>query len=65
MNLFQHILVNAMILLQVPMADQFRADGKIYVVLGVILILMIGFFVFLYSTDRRVRRLEEKEGKKK
>jgi hypothetical protein len=54
-----------MILLQVPMADQFRADGKIYVVLGVILILMIGFFVFLFRTDRRVRRLEEKEGKKK
>ncbi len=63
-NLLQMILVSFFSLLQIPMADQFRQEGKIYVVVGVILILLVGFFVFLFRTERRIKKLEEKEDKK-
>ena len=43
----------------VKMADQFRADGKIYVVVGVILILLIGLFIYLYQIERKVKKLEK------
>lgn len=33
-------------------------DGKIFVVLGVVLIIWIGLLTFLFSTDRRLRSLE-------
>lgn len=33
-------------------------DGKIFVVLGVVLIIWIGLLAFLFSTDRRLRSLE-------
>lgn len=44
----------------VEMADVFRQNGKIYVVVGVIVIIFIGLFVYLISLDRKVRRLEKK-----
>lgn len=47
------------ILLQIPMADEFRADGKIYVVLGIVLILLIGFFLYLVRIDRKIKKLED------
>ncbi|MFT6883144.1 MAG: Ca2+/Na+ antiporter [Marinoscillum sp.] len=50
-------LITAM-LLQIPMADSFRADGKIYVVLGIILILLFGFFAYLIRIDRKIKRIE-------
>lgn len=43
----------------VPMADQFRADGKIYVVVAVILIILIGLFAYLIRIDRKISRLEK------
>ncbi len=43
---------------QIEMADAFRADGKIYVVIAVILILLVGFFIYLILIDRKVTRLE-------
>ena len=44
---------------EVEMADQFRANGKIYVVVGVILILLIGLFIYLFRIERKVKKLEE------
>lgn len=41
--------------------DFMRADGKIMVVVAVILIIMTGFFVYLISVDKKVTKLE-KEG---
>lgn len=41
------------------MADEFRADGKIYVVLGIVLILLIGFFLYLVRIDRKIKKLED------
>ena len=42
----------------VAMADKFRADGKIYVVVFVLLIVFIGIAVYLFMMDRKVSRLE-------
>lgn len=55
MILIQHIL------LQVPMADTFRSEGKIYVVVAVILVLLLGLFYYLYRMDRRLKDLENKK----
>jgi uncharacterized membrane protein YcjF (UPF0283 family) len=44
----------------VEMADQFRADGKIYVVIAVIGTLLIGFFVYLIIMDKKLSRLEKR-----
>ena len=44
---------------QVEMADQFRADGKIYVLTGIILIILLGTVVYLIIIDRKVSRLEK------
>ncbi len=48
---------------EVEMADTMRANGKIYVVVGIILIVLIGFIAYLFMLDRKLDRLE-KEFKK-
>jgi hypothetical protein len=42
------------------MADAFRADGKIYVVITVIVMIFVSIAVFLYVLERKVTRLERK-----
>lgn len=44
---------------QVEMADNFRGEGKIYIVIGVILIILSGFFVLLFRLDKRTKKLEK------
>lgn len=49
---------------EIEMADKFRSDGKIYVVVGIILIILIGLFVYLFSLDRKITKIEkETKGK--
>ena len=43
----------------VEMADQFRQEGKIYVVLAVIAIILIVFFFLLFRVDRKIKDLED------
>lgn len=43
----------------VEMADGFRADGKIHVVIGVIAVILIGIFGYLYVLDKKLERLEK------
>lgn len=43
----------------VEMADTMRSNGKIYVVVGIILIILAGLFVYLFSLDKKVSRLEK------
>lgn len=43
-----------------PMADTLRADGKIWVVVSTVLVMLIGFFAYLISVDGRLRKLEKK-----
>ena len=40
------------------MADAFRADGKIYVVVAVVAVVLAGLLFFLISLDRKLTRLE-------
>lgn len=43
---------------QVEMADRLRADGKIYVVVAIILVILTGFILYLVLLDRKVKKLE-------
>lgn len=45
------------------MAETFRSEGKIYVVLAVIGIILIGLFMLLFLLERRLKKLEEKPSK--
>lgn len=42
----------------IEMADQMRAEGKIYVVVAVVLTILIGLIVYLVSLDRKLKKLE-------
>ena len=41
------------------MADAMRANGKIYVVVVVCLIILIGLFLYVVRVDRKISRLEK------
>ncbi|AWW33133.1 CcmD family protein [Echinicola strongylocentroti] len=43
----------------VDMADEMRSNGKIYVLVGVIGIVMGGILVYLIGTDKKLSRLEK------
>jgi CcmD family protein len=44
---------------QVPMADTMRSEGKIYVVVSIILMILLGLFGYLFMMDRKVTKLEK------
>jgi hypothetical protein len=44
----------------VEMADKFRADGKIYVVVAVILLILFAMILYLFRLDRKIKKLEDK-----
>jgi CcmD family protein len=48
----------------IEMADQFRADGKIYVVISVVLLILIGLFIYLFNLGKKITRLEKEISKK-
>jgi hypothetical protein len=41
------------------MADEFRASGKIYVVVTVAAIVLFGLILYLVMIDRKVKKLEK------
>jgi hypothetical protein len=43
----------------VDMADELRSSGKIYVVVGVLVIILAGLILYLISIDRKVSKLEK------
>ena len=45
--------------IDIEMADQFRADGKIYVVIAVVSVVLIGLFAYLFRLERKVTELEK------
>lgn len=45
---------------EVEMADAMRNDGKIYIVVVVILIILLGLLVYLFTMDKRLKKLEKK-----
>jgi phosphoglycerol transferase MdoB-like AlkP superfamily enzyme len=50
---------------QVEMADQLRAEGKIYVVVTIILIVLAGLIFYLFLLDKKVKKLEKLVSDKK
>jgi len=49
---------------QVEMADAFREDGKIYVVVAVVLVILLGLLLYVFLVDRKVTRLENEVNKR-
>jgi len=47
----------------IEMADQFRADGKIYVVISVVLLILVGLFIYLFNLGNKITRLEKEVSK--
>jgi hypothetical protein len=41
------------------MADALRSNGKIYVVVTVLVIILIGLFLYLVNTDKKISRIEK------
>ena len=44
----------------VEMADTMRSEGKIYVVVAVLVLILTGLIAMLLNTDRKVKNLEDK-----
>jgi len=44
---------------KVEMADRFRADGKIYVVVAVLTLILLGLILYVARLDRKIGRLEK------
>jgi CcmD family protein len=45
---------------EVEMADTMRSEGKIYVVVAILSVILIGLIVYLVSIDRKATRLEKR-----
>ncbi|NBA88761.1 CcmD family protein [Emticicia sp. CRIBPO] len=54
-----NLFLNLLFLQDVEMADTFRSDGKIYVVVIVISIVLAGLFIYLWTLDRKISKLEK------
>jgi hypothetical protein len=44
----------------IEMADSLRSNGKIYVVVICILIILIGLIAYLFKLDNRLKKIEKK-----
>jgi CcmD family protein len=74
MKKFSRILIIGLMLLSnlsafsqsegVEMADSFRADGKIYVVVAIILVVLLGLVGYLFLLDRKLTKIEKQLGSK-
>ncbi len=43
----------------VEMADSLRSNGKIYVVVICIVIILVGLLAYLFSIDKRLKKIEK------
>lgn len=48
----------------VEMADKLRSDGKIYVVVACIVIILLGLLAYLFSIDKRLKKIEKENSPK-
>jgi hypothetical protein len=49
---------------EVEMADTMRSEGKIYVVVAILTVILLGLVTYLITIDRKVARLEKKLNEK-
>ncbi|MET4081666.1 CcmD family protein [Pedobacter sp. UYP30] len=45
----------------IEMADRLRENGKIYVVVICVTIILIGLLLYLFSLDRRLKKIEKEK----
>ncbi|GAB3165592.1 CcmD family protein [Telluribacter humicola] len=45
---------------EIEMADRLREDGKIWVVVGVIVLIFVGIVLYLVRLDSKISKLEKK-----
>ena len=45
---------------QIEMADIMRSEGKIYVVVLTVVLILVGFLIYLLFLDRKIARIERK-----
>ncbi len=48
----------------VEMADTLRSNGKIYVVVACIVIILVGLLAYLFSIDKRLKKIEKENSPK-
>lgn len=48
----------------VEMADALRSDGKIYVVVVCVAVILLGLLIYLFTLDSRLKMLEKKSTNK-
>jgi EamA domain-containing membrane protein RarD len=48
----------------VQMADVMRSNGKIYVVVVCVVIILLGLLIYLFAIDKRLKMLEKKSANK-
>jgi len=46
---------------KVEMADKLRGSGQIYVVVAVIVVIFVGLAIYLFSIDRRLKKIEKEK----
>lgn len=51
--------------MHIEMADQMRAEGKIYVVVAILTTILAGFVVYAIRIDRKVSKIEKELSQKK
>jgi len=44
--------------------DFMNSNGKIYVVMAVVVIIVLGLFLYLINLDRKIKMLEDREAQK-
>lgn len=57
--------LSSLAMAQAEMADTMRSEGKIYVVVAILLIIFVGMIGYLVMLDRKVSRIEKKLTEKK
>ncbi|WP_298391200.1 CcmD family protein [Hydrotalea sp.] len=56
-------LWNNMLMAQTNTPDDgsfMKSNGKIYVVMAVVVVIVLGLFIYLIALDRQIRRIEKK-----
>ena len=55
------LLCNPLLFAQdAQMADTMRSEGKIYVVVAIVLVILIGLIALVVFTDRKISKLEKR-----
>jgi hypothetical protein len=44
-----------------PAETAMRSNGKIYVVMAICITILLGFFIYLLSIDKKIKQIEDKQ----